>query len=186
MKCLSLLVMVGLVGCSSQSELMPLKVGDSWRYSVSTGFSEYVAEVKVVREAAVGGLDGFVLSGPMGESSLAWQEDVLIGERFANTRFAPAIPLLIDSRVRLRKTWKGTVQGAWGKFEGTATLNQAPSEEQIAGRRVKVTKVELVVINPKGKSLRLTTLFQAGVGIASQYQWVGGDLIVRIERLSGS
>jgi hypothetical protein len=180
--------LIGLiaVGCGGPPDLMPLEVGKVWKYSVSTGFNEYVSEVRVLRESAVAGLDGFTLLGPTGETTLAWKGDTLIGERFSNTRFVPAIPLAVDSTERVRRSWSGEAMGSWGKFKGTGVLNQAPSDAVIGGQKVKVIKSELVIDNPKGKSIRLQTMYQPGAGIASQHQWYGGDLIVRIERVSGS
>ena len=174
-----------LAGCGGPSDLMPLEVGSRWSYSVNTTFNEYITDIRVVRQAAVGSVQGYVLSGPMGESQIAWNGKVLVGERFANTRFTPPIPLLVDTNERVRRYWTGTAQGGWGKFEGTATLNQAPGEEQMGGQKIKVIKTELVVLNPKGKSIRLQTTFQPGAGIATQRQWLGGDLLVRLERQSG-
>lgn len=175
-----------LAGCRGGNDLMPLEVGKRFSYNVSTNFNSYTAEVKVIRRSAVEGLDGFVLHGPTGESFLAWKGDTLIGERFANTRFTPAIPLVVESDKRVRRTWSGKVQGAWGQFDGVATLNQAPSNEIVGGRKVKVVKSELTIDNPKGKSIRLRTLFQPGAGIVAQHQWVGGDLVVGLDWLSGS
>jgi hypothetical protein len=181
------LVLALAVGCgASDDSLMPLKVGAKARYAVEPGFDRYVGEVRVVREAAVAGLDGFVLSGPMGETHLAWNGDTLVSDRFANCRFSPPMPLAIDTGARVRRKWKGTVQGYWGKFEGEATLNQVSTTELVGGRKAKVVKTELVVANPKGKPIRLVTLFQPGVGIVSQHQWTGGDSTVKIERLSDS
>lgn len=175
-----------MVGCGGSHDIMPLEVGQRFSYQVSTNFNSYTAEVKVARKASVAGLEGFVLSGPTGENHLAWRNDVLVGERFANTRLSPAIPLLVDTQGRVRRYWTGKVQGAWGTFEGNATLNQAPSEETIGGRKVKVTKTELTINNPKGKSIRVRTLFQPGTGIVSQHQWIGGDLVVQLTWLSGT
>lgn len=175
-----------LAGCGGGHDLMPLEVGKRFSYNVSTNFNSYPAEIKVVRRAAVAGLDGFVLTGPTGESHVAWKGDVLVGERFANSRFIPPIPLVVDTTERRRQTWIGKVQGSWGQFEGTAVLNQAPSEEVVAGRKTKVTKTELTITNPKGKSIRLRTLFQTGSGIVAQHQWIGGDLLVQLDWLSGS
>lgn len=182
----SFLALLLVAGCGGRQELMPLDVGQRFSYQVSTNFNSYTAEVKVVRSAAVAALDGFVLSGPTGESHLAWNRDLLVGERFANTRFNPPIPLLVDTQERVRRSWSGKVQGVWGQFDGEGTLNQAPSEELVGGRKVKVVKTELTILNPKGKNIRLRTLFQPGAGIVAQHQWIGGDLIVGLEWLSGS
>lgn len=184
MKRACLLALV-LVGCGGSQELMPLQVGNSWRYSVSAGFKDDLTEVRVVRVSSVAGVEGVVLTGPMGESHLAWKGDTLIAERFSNTTFKPAVPLLVNSDRRTRETWRGKAMGIWGQFEGTGTLNQAPAEEQIGGQRIKGIKTELTILNPKGKNIRLQTMFQPGFGVVSQRQWVGGDQVISIERLGG-
>lgn len=175
-----------LIGCGGQRDLLPLEVGSRWSYAVSTSFKEYLTEVRVARRSSVAGVEGWVLSGPMGESQIAWKDGVLVGERFANTRFIPAIPLLVDADKRVRRSWAGTAQGLWGKIEGTATLNQAPGEEQIGGQKIKVVKTELTITDGKGRSIRLQTMFQPGAGIASQRQWVNGNLLLKLERISSA
>ncbi len=173
-----------LVGCRGSENPMPLEVGNSWKYAVSTQFQQYLADVRVIRETSVGGHPGFVLAGATGESRVAWVDGTLIAERIANTRFVPAIPILVDTAERSRSHWKGQVQGNWGKFEGTAVLNQVASEELIGGLKTRVIKAELTILNPKGKSIRLQTFFQPGVGIAEQRQWTGSNAVVTVERQS--
>ena len=173
-------------GCgAADRNLMPLNVGDSARYAVSADFVRYIGEVKVVRRSAVAGLDGYVLAGPMGESHLAWKGDTLIGDRFSNTRFVPAIPLVVATEDPIQRTWKGTVQGAWGKYEAVATLAQRRVKE-VDGKKIDVVKSELTITSPNRKAIKLVTTFQPGVGIYSQRQWLGGDSIADIERISGS
>lgn len=122
----------------------------------------------------------------MGESHVAWKDGVLIADRFSNTYFSPAVPLLVDTEGKVRRSWQGTAQGLWGKLSGTAVLNQGPAEEILGGRKIKVVKTELTITDPKGKTIKLQTMFQPGAGIATQRQWIDGKLLVRLERMSGS
>jgi len=180
-------LLAGLIaGCGTADQsLMPLQVGQSARYAVSADFIRFIGEVKVVRRSAVAGLDGFVLSGPMGESHVAWKGDTLIGDRFSNTRFEPAIPLVVGTDEPVQRTWKGSVQGAWGKYDAVATLAQRRVQE-VDGKKLDAIKSELTITSPNRKAIKLVTTFRPGIGIHSQRQWVGGDSIAEIERISGS
>lgn len=172
-----------LSGCrAADRNLMPMEVGSVARYEVKAPFNEFIGEVRVVRKSAVGGLDGFVLSGPSGEAHLAWQDQTLVAERTSNVRFSPPIPLVVDSPKPVRKKWSGTVQGYWGKYDADGILDQA-MVASFEGK--KGVKSVLTIEGKAQKAIRLTTLFQPGVGIAFQRQEIGGDSIVTIERLSG-
>lgn len=183
---LSLVLVVFISGCGGPPDLMPLEVGKSWTYSVSTTFKPHLAQIRIPRKTSVAGTDGFVLSGPMGETHLAWKDGVLVADRFSNTYFSPAAPLLVDVEGKVRREWRGSAQGLWGKMDATAVLNQAPAEEILGGRKIKVIKTELTITGSKGKSIKLQTMFQPGAGIATQRQWIDGKLLVRLERMSGS
>ncbi|HKU51261.1 MAG TPA: hypothetical protein VJQ25_02245 [Nitrospira sp.] len=181
-----LLLVIAAAGCGAQQDWMPLELGRTSHYSVSTEFGKYITEVKVSRQVSIGSETGVALTGPMGESHIGWKDGVLLVERFPGARFSPPIPMLVDSRDRLRRNWKGTVQGIWGSFQGTATMDQGMVEEEIGGIKASALKSDLTIQNPSGKSIRVQTLFQPGIGIAAQKHWLGGDLMVWIERQSSS
>lgn len=184
MRKIALLTLLVLAGCGAEHDLMPMAVGKKWTYTVDANFNSYNTEVRVSQKTGVAGVEGYVLTGPMGESRLAWKGDELVAERLINSRFEPAIPLVVENVSRVKRTWKGQLMGLWGKAEGTATLEQGPAEEQLGGRTVKVTKSVLTVISPN-QTIKLQTMFQDGAGIATQRQWINGNLILKIERLSG-
>ncbi len=181
-----LLLLPLISGCGGGHDLMPLQVGNHWTYEVSMTFKSYLCEVKVVRQSSVAGEPGFVLSGPMGETQMAWKGDVLVADRFNNTYIKPAVPLLVDTTDRVRRSLPVVAQGIWGKLEGEAVLNQGPGEEIVGGRKIKVVKSELTISSKDGRTIKLRTHFQPGAGIATQLQWVNGELLVRLERVSGS
>jgi hypothetical protein len=183
---LALATVVALTGCGvADQSLMPMEVGARSRYEVQAPFNEFIAEVRILRKSAVGGNDGYVLSGPTGESHLAWDGQTLIAERMSNTRFVPPIPLAVDSKDPIRRKWRGKVEGYWGRYDAEATLDQAWIKE-FEGKQIRGVKAVLTIKNPSKKALKLTTVFQPGVGIAFQRQATGGDSIVKIDRLSGS
>ncbi len=185
MRRLALLGLLLLTGCGARNELMPLETGKTWSYSVTANFKTYTTQVKVARRTGVANVDGYVLSGPMGESRLAWKNDILVAEHLVNTRFEPAIPLVLDTESRVRRTWQGRASGLWGSAQGTAILDQGPGEELIAGRTIKTTKSVLTITTPKS-TMRVQTMFQPGGGILTQREWVNGNLVLSLERLSGS
>ena len=183
---IALVAVVALTGCGATNQsLMPMEVGAKSRYEVQAPFNEFIGEVRVTRRAAIGGNSGFVLSGPTGESHLAWNGETLIAERMSNTRFVPPIPLVVESKDPVRKTWRGRLEGYWGKYEAKATLDQAWIRE-FEGEQIQGVKSVLTIESPSRAALKLTTVFQPGVGVAYQRQSTGGDSIVKIGRLSGS
>lgn len=181
---LGLVLVLTVVGCRGKHDLFPMETGKKWTYAVSAGFLNTTAEVRVTRQTGVAGVEGYVLSGPMGESRVAWKNDVLVAERLINARFEPALPMLVDSDQKVRRTWRGKVMGLWGLADATAVLEQGPGEEQIGGRTIKVTKSFLTLTMPKS-TIRLQTMFQPGAGIATQRQWTDGNSVLQLERLSG-
>lgn len=172
-----------LAGCGSGNDLMPMKVGETLSYDVHSRVQQQISKVTITRQTGIAGTQGFVLSGPMGESRLAWKGDLLLLERTGNCRFDPPLPLLVSTSQDVRKIWTGTMSGMWGAESAKAQLDQAMVEEQIGGRKVRVAKSFLDVAGNRHK-VRLQTLFQPGVGIASQKEWVDGELVANLERLS--
>jgi hypothetical protein len=175
-----------LIGCGGGgNDPMPLKIGNAWKYSIVAGFRESIAEVKVVRHTSVAGQPGFAVSGPSGQSFLAWKGDVLISDRLGNARFAPAIPLLVNANERVRRKWSGTVSGAFGRLQGEGAMNQAPFSESFGGRKVIGLKSDLVVSLSNGTSMRLVTYFEPGHGIVKQRYFYGGNNLVTLEKIGG-
>lgn len=185
MRRLALLLVLAVAGCGGGHELMPLSLGKKWNYSVNANFKTYTSEVTVTQKTGVADTEGYVLSGPMGESRLAWKDGVLVAEKLINTRFEPAIPLVIETDSKVLRRWEGKAMGLWGTATGKAVLEQAPGQEKIGGRTVKTTKTVLTLTLPKS-TVRLQTMFQPGGGILTQRQWIDGNLVLSLERLSGS
>ena len=183
MRKLSLVFVSICAGCASGNDLMPMKVGETLSYDVHSRVQQQISKVTISRESGVAGARGYVLSGPMGESRLAWKGDLLLLERTGNCRFEPPLPMLVSTAQDVRKVWSGTMGGMWGTESATAQLDQAMVEEQIGGRKIRVAKSFLEVAGERHK-VRLQTLFQPGVGIASQKEWVDGELVANLERLS--
>ena len=185
MRRLALLLPLAVAGCGGGHELMPLALGKTWNYSVNANFKTYNSQIKVTQRTGVADTEGYVLSGPMGESRLAWKDGQLVAEKLINTRFEPAIPLVVETDGKVMRRWQGKAMGLWGTAQGTATLEQAPGQERIGGRVVKTTKTVLTLTLPKS-TVRLQTMFQAGGGILTQRQWIDGNLVLSLERLSGT
>jgi hypothetical protein len=183
MRNLSLAIVLVCAGCGRGSDLMPMRVGETFSYDVHSRVQQQISKVTVVRETGVAGVRGFVFSGPMGESRLAWKGDSLLLDRTGNCRFDPPLILLVATSQNVRRTWTGTMSGMWGAETAKAQLDQGMVEEQIGGRRITVAKSFLDVVGERHK-VRLQTLFQPGVGIASQKEWVDGELVANLERLS--
>ncbi len=175
-----------LSGCrgGGDSDLMPLKVGSEWKYSVSGTFAKFVEPMRINREIGVAGTQGVELVGPMGYSSVAWKKGVLYADRLAGTSYSPPLPLLAaDGR---QMDWDGTV--AWptdGTQKATARLTHETQKLKLDANEYSTTRSRLQIIIDGTKSVELTTWFAPGIGIVRQEQRTGSNLDIRIDYLSG-
>lgn len=179
----SILVMAS--GCRGGSpNLMPLRAGAEWKYSIVGEFGKHVEELRVNREIGVAGTQGFEVSGPLGVSALAWKNDVLYADRLAGTSFSPPLPLLSQENKTL--DWKGTA--TWpvsGAIKAEASLQQEDEKLTVDAREFQTKKALLRVALADGTTVEVTTWYSAGVGIVRQEQRRGEKTEVRMDYLSG-
>lgn len=169
-------------GCGGGNDLMPMKLGTKWTYTVRSGFRSYVEEVTVEREQSVAGESGFYLGGALGPATLAWGGSRLLASQVASNRFDPPIPILVVGSAGWG--WKGKIRGLGGGFDATMTAVATAEKLDLAGRKLTTTKSDLA-IEVGGKTVRLTTWFSPGIGIVRQEQRTDGRQDLAIELLSG-
>jgi len=168
------------VGCGSHTDLMPLEVGKTWNYVTRAGFNTFVEPVKVTRELAVAGAQGYELVGPLGASRLAWKGDTLYAFQTANARFIPAVPLLVPGRKEM--VWRGRMESNGVIVPATAHVSHSEEKIKIGGREIPTT-LSTVIVQIPDKGIELKTWFQSGVGIVQQEQRTNRVLDVQTQFL---
>lgn len=174
---------LGWVGCSPGRNLLPSEPGTKWTYDVRTGFGAgHVEDVRVARRLSVAGTEGFELSGPLGQSRMAWKEGTLWMDRTNGVSFDPPAPLLKADESAA--SWKGKLRMPFGTEVATGSLSHGKETLKIAGRNFETTRSELSFERAVGTTT-ITTWFAAGTGIVRQEQRTRGALDLRLEWVAG-
>ena len=171
-------------GCSSGSDLYPLRVGQQWTYMVSNGFSSRVQQVTVARRVPVALTQGYELQGPMGISRLAWNGGTLYATVLPNTRVYKPIPMLVSGRDKATLKWSGTVEILGKTQNASAEMNQQPETIDFRSSKLETEKSTVTVHLPQ-ETIDLETWYARGVGPVRQEQRTNGKLDVRVELLGG-
>jgi hypothetical protein len=199
MKQLGLLIPVVLLGACSQGgpSYMPLVDEKEWKYSTLSDFQRNVPVIKIGKKISVGGVEGRVLTGDLGESRLAWDGKKLVASMMANTIFNPPIPLLSEDKIPEKKknreeefvpseTWAGKFENLGKIRDAKATLSQRRTVVQLTSGEANVVETVLKVQIEGMKDdvpLEVRTWFERGVGIVRQEQRTNRTLIVGIEKI---
>lgn len=179
------LLACSLCACGAGGDdYMPLQTGKTWTYKVQANLNPYVEPIKVNRRISVAGVDGFELTGPLGQSRLAWKDGHLLADRLGSSRFNPPITLLAPSLKR-PVDWKGQVSSLAGREDGKASLTQTSEEITLGGRKYSTLRSRLALETPR-HTIELLTWFSAGTGIVRQEQRTDGRQNIAFEILSGS
>ncbi len=161
---------------------MPLDEKSQWAYQVRSPLHEAVWEVAVEGRAPVGSFSGWRLSGPAGESTLAWQNGVLYAGKLSGTTYVPPIPLLAtDQKPR---AWKGQIIVAGAASTARANLEFKEEETQVGTKSVTATLSILTLTLEEGQ-IEIMTWFSSGLGIIRQEQRESGSLSRKLTYLSG-
>ena len=163
---------------------MPMAVGRSWTYEVTSGFSSRVAEVRVVRRIAVDGCNGYELAGPAGVSRLAWRGDRLIAGRLGDSLFSPALPLLTARTGAPRQIWHGRMDFLGVQHAASATIDQQ-SEPLTEGGRTFPTLHSTVTVRLGGRKIEVQCWFASGTGLVREVQRTGESEDVELDWLRG-
>lgn len=172
-------------GCSPGSQrYFPLEAGMQWTYSVRSGLSSRVEQLRVAMSVSVAGVQGWELSGPMGASRVAWRGNKLMLEEVPGTRFAPAVPILLGDPRTAKWDWSGLVTTFGRATEGSGVIEQSPEQLTVAGRSFKTIRSTFSLDLP-GKQIVIVTWFAEGVGVLRQEQRANGYLERALEYVSG-
>lgn len=181
------LLMLCLTSCSPPStELMPLRVGEQWGFIVQSARQSIVANIKVTREAAVGGVPGFELAGPSGISRMAWKNGQLIASELSGTRYSPPIVLCASDIPKKAISWQGTLSTPLHDYPASASNKLDLDQTSIGGQTFKAVRSVLVIQFQGSSEIELKTWYVKGMGIIRQEQRTNGQQVLSMERLSGS
>jgi hypothetical protein len=174
---------------------LPLVDEKEWSYSVRSNFQDNVFTMKVGNKVSVGGVEGRVMTGGLGEARFAWDKKRLISSMLANTSFIPPVPLLVEDKIPEKKKtrdaefvpveeWSGTFESLGKTRKAKATLSQRRSILTLPSGDTNVVETVLKVQIEGAKDdvpLELRTWFERGKGIVRQEQRTNRNLIVGIE-----
>lgn len=182
--CLALALLAA--GCTSQEQdLFPLSEGATWTYLARSEFQSSVVTQSVERETPVGEVNGWVLSGEMGTSHLAWSGTRLLASRLGDSTFDPPIPILVWPKDSAPTDWTGEVETPAEKVAAHSKLTVALDKDYtLEGRKVEAIKSTLVLESAHGTH-EILTWYGKGLGILRQEQRKAGRLQISIEYLSG-
>lgn len=175
-----------VAGCQrADTSWMPLSAKASWKVQVRAGLRSSVSDLKVTTRDAVAGVSGWRLSGPGGDSRLAWKNGDLVADQLSGTRFLPPLPMLRPNLAEKAKVeWSGMIQTAHMSFPAKAVLTQAPDELTISGRKETAICATLDVA-VRGKTTSIATWYVRGIGIARQEEHQDGELLRAMDYVLG-
>lgn len=190
------LVLLGACGQGGPS-YMPLVDEKEWVYSESSTFQSNVPTIKIGKKVSVGGIEGRILTGELGESRLAWNKKVLQASMLANTVFNPPIQLLDEDKIPERKktrddefvraaNWTGHFESFGKSRSATATLFQRRAVITLSTGETNVVETVLKIQIAGSKDdvpIEVRTLFERGVGIVKQEQRTNRTFIVGLDKI---
>lgn len=142
-----------------------------------------VMEVKCVEPRRVGSSDGWLLSGPGGESVFAWDGCVLRASRLGGIDFEPPLGLLQADKdaADWRYTGSATIRGKRMEVEATLTQGTATADDRFPNAK----RVGLL-LKLGANEIELVTVFAQGVGIVGQEQRNNGRTVSRAQLTNDS
>lgn len=177
-----------LAGCTGARDYFPLEKNRSWTYSVNTGFSDYVVDVRVTGQVPVGNAMGYRMEGPLGVSRVAWNGDRLVTDCMPNTRIAPPLTILApkaaveiaaskdqdkakEEAKRNSKAiyWQGFIETMGDTQPAKAKLTQEFAKLKI-GTQTYDTILAILTIRSNGKVIELKTWYSPEIGPIQQAQ----------------
>jgi hypothetical protein len=160
---------------------MPLREGKTWRYLMKDAAE--VMEVKCSAPRRVGDADGWLLAGPGGESTYAWDKCVLRTSRLGSMDFDPPIGILQANIEEAKWGYTGTVTTRDGQHKATAQITQEATS--IEDRYPDAMRVRIVLAIEENE-IDLLTVFARGIGIVEQEQRNNGRTVSRAQLTNDS
>jgi hypothetical protein len=163
---------------------MPMEVGNTWTYTVTSELSKYVARLKVSKEAPVAGVTGYELSSDLGLFRLAWKNGVLVADSLAGTRFDPPLPLVRAGKGKSSDRWSGMVSYLGRTTRSIAEITQDSSTIEIGSKKMDCARV-VTKLSIDQKNIEIESCFVPGIGLVEQSQHVDGLLTIGLKYQEG-
>lgn len=169
-----------LGACAGHEGPIPLAVSAVWTYSVRSGLTTRVEEVRVLCRVPVAGALGYEIRGAGASCLVAWSNGALVAARLGNTHFEPPIPILLGEGSR-NVSWSGRMKCLGLSAPARGTLEQAAERSEASASPVQRATL---TVRSGGSSIELTTRFSPLRGIVSQEQRTDGTLDADLKVLS--
>ena len=173
-----------LVGCTQSSELMPLKVGQSWIYESITPIGKNVRTVTVQKRVSVNRDEGYELHSESGITNVVWSHGTLYAGKLAGTLYTPPLPMVRSGVDKAEWNWEGQIRSPLRSVDGMAQGKQEVVDRTVGGHKTKATQVTLTISVGK-KKLEVVTWYGAGTGVVGQEERVDGVLVNKLSYVSG-
>jgi hypothetical protein len=160
---------------------MPLRKGKTWRYLMKDAAE--VMQVECVEPRSVGGVDGWLVGGPGGESVFAWDGCILRTSRMGGIDFDPPLGILQADQDDAEWKYSGiaTIRGTRQKI--TAELNQ--KKASIEGKHPDARR-STITFRVGANTIELNTVFAKDIGIVEQEQRNNGRTVSRAQLTNDS
>lgn len=142
-----------------------------------------VYPVSVLEPTSLAGVQGWVLTGPLGQSRVAWTGDRLVASEWAGTRYDPPLTLLLATTGKSSRTWRGRVSNGLSSVDTTITQQQEPGKIQVSGKETSGTRVSMTMRTDK--LYESTFFYVRGRGLVTSESRVDGRFVVGLEYLNG-
>ena len=161
---------------------MPLRNGAEWTYEVNGRLRNSVEEVRVTGHTSVDGQPGFVLSGALGSSRLAWKGTKLVASELSGIGYSPAITIVDFSGNN--PNWSGEIRAYGVTTKASDSIVQKNTTFALSGR--KYSAVECSHTLKFGTNTIETKItFVQGLGIVALDEHRDGHFLGSIRYLAG-
>lgn len=174
---------LGLLGCGSASDWMPLRQGKSWQYYLKGPRGSKVVQVTVSERCRVGVDDGWLLDGVAGQSRLVWKGSSLFASELTAVRFDPPIELLKPSTETASWNYTGECDGRIARVPVSGKLKQKPEKLTVGGVARDCIRVTLEIKIGTANTV-LDSWFSKGIGIIRQEQRINESQVALLELVS--
>lgn len=176
---------LALAGCGPRtSSYLPLHDGAEWTYEVNGRLRNSVEELRVTGTTSVDGVPGFIASGAMGSSRLAWKGSKVVATELGGIAYTPAIVLADFAVKQSLPEWRGEVRAYGVTHKATLATTQSEETFTLSGRKYPAIGA-LHRLKFGNATMETKLLFVQGLGIVSLEEHRDGQFLGSIHYLAG-
>lgn len=140
--------------------------------------------MRVTGRTSVEGVPGFVITGALGSSRMAWKGSTLIASELAGISYSPAIVLADFNSPQAAREWRGQVRAYGLTHQATDALTHTEETFALSGRKLPAIAAQHRL---KFGNVTIATkiTFVQGLGIASLDEHRDGQFLGSIQYLAG-